>query len=205
MIWKIRILLIFTVMIFLITVHASAAMTVIGFNDPSNDGILASRYGWAELAELENINSDPRMTKGGGNAVVDDVGPDAYHQGIWLILSDGGNDLYAQTAFDSPSDCLFVQFYSDWNDGVAEFYIDGSYAGTIDTWNGGRFAVVFDGLDVSAHTLKVVAADACEPDNHVAIDAMGSSICNVIPAPGAIFLGSIGIGIVGWLRRRRTF
>jgi len=84
---------------------------------------------------------------------------------------------------------------------VTNLFVETVNSDPVNYWGTPWTTVSYTFASSGTYTLVFGIKNVLDPnlDSYLGIDNV-----KLIPAPGAILLGSIGIGLVGWLRRRRT-
>jgi hypothetical protein len=146
-------------------------------------------------------------------ALVKTDGPDNFAQLYQSFTANAGDTLTLDYFWDSED-------YYPLNDSTAGKLLSGSGTGgelvaalfthsvntdPQDCWGTPWTSVSYSFTVGGTYTILVEIANSGDEtfDSYVGIDNVKLTPTS-IPAPGAILLGSIGVGLVGWLRRRRT-
>lgn len=156
---------------------------------------LPYEYGGRTTNWDENIESESASVIKSGSHTNFNVSSVPWGQGTWLFSG------YVQLTFTVPADTLFIQFQSDTNDGIAQFLVDGTEVGSLNTYNRGWFQVAISDLTLGIHTLRVnrISSD-------LAFDNFGALNTSEVPLPAALPLFAsalIGSGVIAWRKKRK--
>jgi len=202
----------------LVLVTPASATTTYSLDDGTYDNSIGLTAGgtlwWANCFETQPgadvitsievyFSSESYLDPGGEpfKVLLYDDSDDDGNPGTGLVLLTSGNfttgPLDAWSSYDIPDTTVGGTFFV-----AAQITHDvGQYPASIDrTTSAGKSWVASPDQTGSNVALNLI--DYYGYPGNWMLRATGTS--SVIPAPGAIVLGSIGVAFVGWLRRRRT-
>jgi hypothetical protein len=223
--------LIFTGVLTICLIGAAQASVTFNFNILSDDGTSAAigtymtgLYGSTvtvsdAISDNDNwsgnttiaINTMSGSNVGGDFEVLFGVQP------ISALLGSGGTGSTVGYVYDATSDDDFSikaydSTYGDVENPSASALVTNWHVDYGTSWwglvnDGDNTVVNLPDLSFTRPVSLLVISDSGTKDvgiDNLQVEPYVAGGGAVIPAPGAILLGSIGVGLVGWLRRRRT-